>query len=616
MKLLSTICLLAVCSAGYAQPRYDMKNIMMEKLNRGVVATKSNGKVAVSWRLLSEDGNKAAFDVYRNGKKLNSKALKKGGTFFVDEQPCSGDATYEVRGGSCNGSFCLKGDAADGYIAIPIQKPADLTMPDGRVCTYSANDCSVADVDGDGEYEIILKWDPSNSHDNSHAGYTGNVYFDCLKLDGTRLWRIDMGKNIRAGAHYTQFMAYDFDGDGKAELMMKTADGTIDGKGNVIGDGSKDWRCHEQSNRLGRIMEGPEYLTVFNGLTGEAMKTVDYVPGRGPLTSWGDDHGNRSERYLAGVGYFDGKRPSAFFCRGYYTRTVIATWDWDGKNLTSRWVFDTNNPEWASYAGQGNHNLRVADVDGDGCDEITYGSMAVDHDGRGLYNTGFGHGDALHLMAFYPNSDKLQLWDCHENRRDGSDFRDAATGKVIFQIPGNFDVGRCMAADIDPTNEGLEMWSANSGGVRNVKGELIRPTEYEEPTMDGNKRRGMSTNFGIWWDGDLLRELLDHEKVQKYDWRTGKVNVIKRFDGRFNNGTKSNPCLSGDILGDWREEVLVRDAESTMLKLYTTDIPTDHRITCLMQDVPYRLSVATENVAYNQPPEPGFYLGVGMKKKK
>ena len=240
--------------------------------------------------------------------------------------------------------------------------------------------------------------------------------------------------------------------------------------------------------------------------------------------------------------------------------------------------------------------------------------MAIDHDGRGLYNTGFGHGDALHLMAFYPNSDKLQVWDCHENRRDGSDFRDAATGKVIFQIPGNFDVGRCMAADIDPTNEGLEMWSANSGGVRNVKGELILPTEYEEPTMDENKRRGMSTNVGIWWDGDLLRELLDHETVQKYDWKTGRVNVIKRFDGRFNNGTKSNPCLSGDILGDWREEVLVRDAQSTMLKLYTTDIPTDHRITCLMQDVPYRLSIATENVAYNQPPEPGFYLGVGMKK--
>lgn len=608
-NLLLTLLTATACATATAQPRYDMGNIIRERLNRGVVATKSDGKVTISWRLLSADGRNAAFNIFRNGKKINKKALKKGGTFFVDNNPLAEDAVYEVRGGCSDGKFCLKADAADDFIGIKLDKPADMTMPDGRVCTYSANDCSVADVDGDGEYEIILKWDPSNSADNSRAGYTGNVFFDCLKLDGTRLWRIDMGQNIRAGAHYTQFMAYDFDGDGKAELMMKTSDGTIDGTGKAIGDPSKDWRCHEKGGCLGRIMEGPEYLTVFNGLTGAAMKTVDYIPDRGPLRSWGDDHGNRSERYLAGVGYLDGKKASAIFCRGYYTRTVIAAWDWDGKELTSRWVFDTNNPEWKSYAGQGNHNLRIADVDGDGRDEITFGSMAVDDNGKGLYNTGFGHGDALHLMPFYPDSDKLQVWDCHENKRDGSDFRDAATGKVIFQIPGNFDVGRCMAADIDPTNKGVEMWSANSGGIRNVRGELVKPQEYSEPSMEPRKRRGMSTNFGIWWDGDLLRELLDHETVQKYDWKTGKVNVIKRFEGRFNNWTKSNPCLSGDIIGDWREEVLIRNEESTMLRLYVTDIPTTHRICCLMEDIPYRLSVATENVAYNQPPETGFYLG-------
>ena len=607
--LLSLACLLGTPTVS-AQPRYDMQHICREKLNRGVVAIKSNGKVTVSWRLLKADQADTPFDVYRNGEKLNSKPIADGGTFFIDEQPLPSDATYEVRGGSANGSFLLTANAPEGYLPIKIDKPAEMTMPDGKSCTYSANDCSVADVDGDGEYEIILKWEPSNAADNSHTRYTGNVFFDCLKLDGTRLWRIDMGRNIRAGAHYTQFIAYDLDGDGRAELMMKTADGTIDGKGKAIGDPTKDWRCHQQGKCLGRIMDGPEYLTVFNGLTGEAMKTVDYIPDRGPLGSWGDSYGNRSERYLAGVGYLDGHRASAIFCRGYYTRTVIAAWDWDGKELTSRWVFDTNNPEWKSYAGQGNHNLRIADVDGDGKDEITFGSMAVDHDGRGLYNTGFGHGDALHLMPFYPDSDKLQVWDCHENRRDGSDFRDAATGKVIFQLPGNFDVGRCMAADIDPTNPGVEMWSANSGGIRNVKGELVKPAEYEEPTMDRKKRRGISTNFGIWWDGDLLRELLDHESVQKYDWKTGRVDIIKRFDGRFNNWTKSNPCLSGDIIGDWREEVLIRDEASTLLRLYVTDIPTPHRIPCLMEDIPYRLSVATENVAYNQPPEPGFYLGI------
>lgn len=607
--LLTAVLAVTSFTTVFSQPRYDMDNMERERLGRGVVAIKDKRKVTVSWRLLKADGENATFNVYRNGKKINKKALKKGGTFFVDENPTGKDAIYEVKGGCCNGTFKLSSNAEEGFIGIRLDKPEDMTMPDGKVCYYSANDCSVADVDGDGEYEIILKWDPSNSADNSRAGYTGNVYLDCMKIDGKRLWRIDMGHNIRAGAHYTQFMAYDFDGDGKAELMMKTADGTIDGTGKAIGDSTKDWRCHDKGKCLGRIMEGPEYLTVFNGMTGKAMKTVCYIPDRGPRRSWGDDHGNRSERYLAGVAYLDGRKASALFCRGYYTRTVIAAWDWDGTELTNRWTFDTNNPEWATYAGQGNHNLRVADVDGDGKDEITFGSMAIDDDGRGLYNTGFGHGDAMHLMPFYPDSDKLQVWDCHENKHDGSDFRDAATGKIIFQLPADFDVGRCMAADIDPTNKGVEMWSANSGGIRNVKGELVTPQEYEEPTMEKRRKRGLSTNFGIWWDGDRLRELLDHETVQKYDWKTGKVNVIKRFDGVFNNWTKSNPCLSGDIIGDWREEVLVRDRESTMLKLYVTDIPTSHRIVCLMEDIPYRLSVATENVAYNQPPEPGFYLG-------
>jgi rhamnogalacturonan endolyase len=313
---------------------------------------------------------------------------------------------------------------------------------------------------------------------------------------------------------------------------------------------------------------------------------------------------------------------------------VIAAWDWDGKQLRQHWIFDTNTPEWNGYASQGNHNLRVADVDGDGCDEITYGSMAVDNDGRGLYNTGLGHGDAMHLTVFDPKSSKLQVWDCHEKHNNGSDFRDAATGKILFHLPANGDVGRCMAADIDPTNPGVEMWSSASGGIRNIKGEVVVPKnptdnydqrieEYwrQNPPMPNkadtahaaashHRLQGMSTNFGIWWDGDLLRELLDHEMVIKYDWNSGQCNMVKHFDGcKFNNWTKSNPCLSADIIGDWREEVLTRNDESTELRLYVSTIPTDYRINCLEEDIPYRLSVATENVAYNQPPETGFYLG-------
>lgn len=628
--ILSSFVLFAVALGLNAQPRYAMEKMNREKLDRGVVAIRSGQKVVVSWRTLTSDAIGEAFDVYRDGKKLNKKPLKTGGTFFVDDSPSAQAAVYEVKGGKADGAFTLKADSPEGYIPIPIQKPEDGTTPDGRRFTYSANDASVGDVDGDGQYEIVLKWDPSNSHDNAHDGFTGPTLFDCYRLDGTRLWRIDMGRNIRSGAHYTQFMVFDFDGDGKAELMVKTADGTVDGQGAIIGDPNADYRfgvkealeraaAAAQGERPrgiakeGRILEGPEYISVFNGLTGAVMDTKPYVPERGILSEWGDDRGNRSERYLAGVGYLDGIHASGIFCRGYYTRTVIAAWDWDGHTLKNRWTFDSRDPEWASYAGQGNHNLRVADVDGDGCDEITYGSMCVDNDGRGLYNTGFGHGDAMHLTAFDPTTAELQVWDCHENRRDGSDFRDARTGKVLFQIPSKSDVGRCMAADIDPTNLGVEMWSSDSHGVRNIKGEVVigakdsdDPQHNTQVTMNG---RWLSVNFGIWWDGDLLRELLDHETVTKYDWKNHAIVDVQKFEGQFNNGSKSNPCLSADLLGDWREEVLIRNRESTELRLYVTTIPTDYRINCLMEDIPYRLSVAAENTAYNQPPETGFYLG-------
>ena len=619
-----------------AQPRYDMKTLHREHFNRGVVAVRSENKVVVSWRLLTSDATNEAFDVYRNGKKLNTQPLTSGGTFFVDNQPLAKDAVYEVRGGGKRGQFRLKANAPEGYLPVKLKRPQGGVTPDGQTFTYSANDASVADVDGDGQYEIVLKWDPSNAHDNAHDGYTGPTIFDCYRLDGKLLWRIDMGINIRSGAHYVPFIFYDLDGDGRAEFMVRTSDGTRDGVGQVIGDAKADyrhnpspttqqpspereWGKYNQPGRpmTGRILTGNEYITVFNGLTGKAMDTKPYVPERGNLSDWGDNYANRSDRMLAAVGYLDGKHASAVFCRGYYTRTVLAAWDWDGRELKQHWVFDTNTPEWASYAGQGNHNLRVADVDGDGCDEITFGSMAVDHNGRGLYNTRMGHGDALHLMCFDPSSPELQVWDCHENRFDGSDFRNARTGEVIFQVHSKSDVGRCMAADIDPTNPGLEMWSTDSHGIRNIKGQVIYsaqdpndPQHQQHLVLGG---RYLSVNFGIWWDGDLLRELLDHGTVSKYDWINHTIVDLIKFPGVvFNNGTKSNPCLSADILGDWREEVIVRTPESEELRIFVSPIPTDYRITCLMEDIPYRLSTAMQNVGYNQPSEPGFYLGAEM----
>lgn len=595
-----------------AQPNYDFTKLKREHLGRGVIAVRENpSTVALSWRYLSSDPMNESFDIYRNGEKINKHPVKDA-TFFQDTYAGTEPALYTVKAikGKTESTYQLPANAPAGYLNIPLNRPEDGTTPSGQSYFYAPNDASIGDVDGDGEYEIILKWDPSNAHDNSHDGYTGPVIFDCYKLDGKHLWRIDLGKNVRAGAHYTQFMVYDLDGDGRAEVVMKTGDGTMDGKGKMIGNPDADYReagtFDKKRNRLvnqGRILKGKEYLTVFSGLTGEALHTIDYIPERGNLMDWGDDRANRSDRFLACVAYLDRIHPSVVMCRGYYTRTVLAAFDWDGKDLKQRWVFDSNNPGCEDYAGQGNHNLRVGDVDGDGCDEIIYGSCAIDHDGKGLYSTKMGHGDALHLTHFDPSRKGLQVWDCHENKRDGSTYRDAATGEVLFQIKSNTDVGRCIAADIDPTCPGVEMWSLASGGIRSVKGEVVK-----------ERVRGLSCNMAVWWDGDLLRELLDKNIVSKYNWEKGICERIAVFEGALsNNGTKATPCLQGDIIGDWREEVLLRTADNTALRLYVSTIPTDYRFHTFLEDPVYRISIATQNVAYNQPTQPGFYFGPELK---
>ena len=591
--------LLATLSSA-AQPNYDFDRLQREQLGRGVIAVREDASaVIVSWRYLSSDSMDESFDVYRDGQKLNTHPLQNE-TFFKDNYTGSAAALYTVKAtkGHTESSYQLPENAPLGYLNIPLVRPESGVTPAGDVYTYSPNDASIGDVDGDGEYEIILKWDPSNAHDNSHDGYTGPVLLDCYKLNGQHLWRINLGKNIRAGAHYTQFMVFDFDGDGRAEVVVKTGDGTIDGIGKVIGDARADYRADN-----GRILSGPEYLTIFNGLTGAAMQTVDYVPERGELMNWGDSRANRSDRFLACVAYLDGVHPSVVMCRGYYTRSVLAAYDWDGKELRQRWVFDSNTPGNGGYAGQGNHNLRVGDVDGDGCDEIIYGQCAIDHDGTGLYTTGMGHGDAIHMTQFDPTRPGLQIWGCHENRRDGSTYRDAGTGEVLFQVKSGEDVGRCMAADIDPTHPGVEMWSWATGGVVDIKGEKVT-----------TKMRRFPTNMAVWWDGDLLRELLDRNVVSKYDWEAGVCRQMTVFDGCVsNNGTKATPCLQGDIIGDWREEVLLRTEDNSALRLYVTTIPTEYRFHTFLEDPVYRISIATQNVAYNQPTQPGFYFGPELR---
>ncbi len=622
------LCLLALLPAlAVSQTDYNLQDMQMERLNRGVVAFRvSSSQTVVQWRYLSSDAPNTNFIVFKDGKQV--AAVPAGNsTMWVDENGGAQGATYEVRasggkGLAKKGEWTVPADAPVGYLDIPLQTPANQLGADGSNVHYMANDASVADLDGDGQMEIVLKWDPSNSKDNSQSGITNNTLVDAYRLDGTHLWRIDLGHNIRSGAHYTHPMVYDLDGDGYAEVVMKTGDGTVDGKGTVIGDpnadyregmGQKDngeynsaghprevFRQDARGKRGGFIRGAKEYLTVFDGRTGCAIHTVDYVPQQGDSKDWGDNYSNRSERYLACVAYLDGKRPSVVMCRGYYTRTVLVAWDFDGKQLKQRWVFDSN--QHPSYGGQGNHNLRVADVDGDGCDEIVYGSCTINNDGRGLYTTGFGHGDAMHVTSFFPLDNSLQAWCCLENKRDGSMLRDARTGKVLFQLPSRDDVGRCMAADILPENPGLEMWSSRSGGIRNIKGEVL----------DAQAR--LPINMAVWWDGDLLREMLDHETVSKYDPATHSCQpLLVMEDCSFNNGTKSNPCLQADVIGDWREEVLVRTKDNRHLRLYITPHATPYRFHTFLQDPVYRHSITTQNVGYNQPTQVGFYFGAELE---
>jgi rhamnogalacturonan endolyase len=573
----------------------------VEFLDRGVVSVRSGNGNLVSWRLLGTDAAGVAFNVYRDGAKVNGAPVT-ASTNLVDAGAAAG-ARYTVRaviGGveeQVDSPFSTS--FAAGYLDVALQVPPGGTTPDGVAYTYSANDVSVGDVDNDGRYEYVVKWDPSNSKDNSQKGYTGNVFVDAYTQEGRRLWRIDLGRNVRAGAHYTQFQVYDLDGDGRAEVAMRTADGTRDGAGTVIGNAGADHR-----NGDGYVLAGPEFLTVFDGQTGAARATVQYLPARGNVADWGDNYGNRVDRFLAAVAYLDGARPSLVMTRGYYTRSVLVAWDFRDGALARRWTFDSNQAG-GKWAGQGNHNLSVADVDADGRDEIIFGGMAVDDNGQGLWSTGYGHGDALHVGDLVPGRPGLEVFRIQEKTGGdaGSHLLDARTGATIWKkasASGQEGPGRGVGGDIWAGNPGAEFWSSGAGisGLFDASGRSIG-------------RQPGSTNHLIWWDGDPVRELLDGTHIDKYG-PGGDTRLLTGAGVAANNGTKSNPALTADLFGDWREEVVWRTADSRALRIYSTPIPTDRRLPTLLHDTQYRVGVAWQNTAYNQPPHPSYSIGDGM----
>ena len=660
------VCLLLTTAATVAvQAQQVTPQSQMERLDRGVVAVRS-GTNFISWRFLGSDDPATTFDVVCDG------TVVKEGLTVTNFKHYSGKLTskYQVVakvGGQVVDTSSEVG-VWDKYLSLQLNQPAA-----GSGYSYTPNDMSVGDIDADGQYELFVKWDPTNSKDNSEDGVTGNVFIDCYRLDGTFLWRIDLGHNIRAGAHYTQYMVYDFDGDGRAEMMCKTAPGSKDGEGVYVNQATDDAKIKAANNTKswltssGRMDGGHEYLTVFNGMTGKAINTIAYNPNRNTKSelseaagtfNWAegktDTHGyNRGDRYLAAVAYLDGadKPASAVFCRGYYTYAYLWAVSFDGERIIPRWLHRSDNrtqysvttysatgeeskqtftaPKATSGSGSntmfanGNHNISVADVDGDGCDEIIWGSAACDHNGRLLYATGFGHGDAIHMGDLNPDRPGLEVFQVHEEKGTYAwDIHDAATGEILWKGgQSGQDNGRGCAADIIKAHRGYEFWSAYGGFDSSAR--IQNPFNVITGKEVGTKKPAM--NFRIYWDGDDLDELFDGKYDSKTNFyaspaitKAGSSSIsdlVANFNdadhgyGQSCNYTKSTPCLQADILGDWREELILWNYnDPSRINIYTTNEKSDLRVPTLMHDHTYRMGICWQNVAYNQPPHLGYYL--------
>ena len=587
-----------------------MAQRVTDKLDRGLVALPSGSGNFVSWRIMGEEYYDVEYNLYRDGVKLNAVPLKVSN--YTDTKGTS-SSKYQVaavvRG--VEQEKCAEVTRwNNGYLDIPMQP---VINRNGQVVTsnYTLNDVSLADVDGDGISEFIVK-----RNSNTAREYSTNKYdfhrLECYTITGKRLWYIDLGPNMISGPdEQYDIIGYDWDCDGKAEMLLRGADNMIihkaDGTTVEIGNMNFDSRNTLQSDaNMAYTHTGNEFLLYLNGETAEPYVTMPYpLPrlekGQSDLNAvWGDGYGHRSTKHFFAAPYLDGRRPSIFLGRGAYTIHKMCAFDVNPETheLTQRWRWDDPGGAWR---GQGYHNFGIADVDMDGRDEIVFGSMVIDDNGEGLSTTGLGHGDAQHTGDLDPYRWGLEHFACNESA-PAMNYRNATTSKIYYRLVGTGDDGRALCGNFTNSYPGCVGKSASSSVISTVADKVL-------PGVPG-----FDLNFRIYWDGDLCEEILNSpgtEKEAKIDKIVGNgVNRIFTSSGcKMNNWSKNNPGATGDIIGDWREELVLRTGDNAKLRIYTTTTPTSHRIYTLWHDHQYRQAMVWQSIGYNQPPHLSYFLG-------
>lgn len=612
-----------------------------DALDRGLVAVTQSSGVFLSWRVQADEYYDVKYNIYRNGALVAQNLAVSNYT----DTGGNASSTYTVAAvkNGIVGSQCSSVTPwAKQYLEIPVsnvQARNGVTVwkqrdPSSAMANYTINDISLGDVDGDGKVDFIVK--RKNQTDQDNLFPTNNYQMFCQiecyasSINYGRLWWIDCGPNICYGPdEQWDAVAFDWNEDGACEVLYRGGANTVihhaDGSTETIGNTSENIRSgitHTANMTFSNA--GEEWLMYINGKTGYTYDVISYPLPRGNASDWGDSYGHRSSKYFMGAPYLDGVNPYIFLGRGIYTKIDACTYR---VNKSTNKLYKVGNT-WHSYTnsgwyGQGNHNFSIADVDEDGSDEIIYGSMVLDfHTGdnsiHGCSSTSLGHGDASHTGDLDPFRPWLETFACNEEK-PCNNFRNAATCEIYARTVGSSDDGRCMAGNF--TNE-------YPGGIGASTGSGIIPLSYIQPSptsptyisgMSNNWNAQtpypMALNWRIYWDGDLLSETINGpgsnesylyvDKLGSRIYDTGHGN----YETACINGTKKNPCATGDILGDWREEIVMRSADNRFIRIYTTVTPTTHRLPSLWYDHQYRQAMVWQTEGYNQPPHPSFFVG-------